>query len=25
VHPPERAIPDPEGFLALLDTQVRFS
>jgi saccharopine dehydrogenase-like NADP-dependent oxidoreductase len=24
VHPPERAIPDPEGFLALLDTEVRW-
>jgi saccharopine dehydrogenase-like NADP-dependent oxidoreductase len=25
VHPPERAIADPEGFLALLDTRVEFS
>jgi hypothetical protein len=25
VHPPEEAIPDPEGFLALLDTEVRWS
>jgi saccharopine dehydrogenase-like NADP-dependent oxidoreductase len=25
VHPPEVAVPDPEGFLALLDTEVRWS
>jgi saccharopine dehydrogenase-like NADP-dependent oxidoreductase len=25
VHPPETAIPEPERFLALLDTQVKFS